>query len=46
LPTKFSFQGDERRVNERQKFTFVSTPVKLKTELDGYSINGRNVVLL
>jgi CRISPR-associated protein Cas5t len=46
LPTKFSFQGDERRVSERQKFTFVSTPVKLKTELDGYSINGRNVVLL
>lgn len=46
LPTKFSFQGNERRVSERQKFTFVSTPVKLKTEVDGYFINGKNVVLL
>lgn len=46
LPTKFVFEGDERRVSERQKFTFVSTPVKLKTEIDGYTVNGRNVVLL
>lgn len=46
LPTKFVFEGDERRVSERQKFTFVSTPVKLKTDIDGYTINGRNVVLL
>jgi CRISPR-associated protein Cas5t len=46
LPTKFSFKGDERRVSERQKFTFISTPVKLKTEIDGYTVNGKNVVLL
>jgi CRISPR-associated protein Cas5t len=46
LPTKFVFEGDERRVSERKKFTFVSTPVKLKTQVDGYTINGRNVVLL
>jgi len=46
LPTKFVFEGDERRVIERRKFTFVSTPVKLKTDIDGYTINGRNVVLL
>lgn len=46
LPTKFVFSGDERRVSERQKFTFISTPVKLKTEIDGYTVNGRNVVLL
>ena len=46
LPTKFVFEGDERRVSERQKFTFISTPVKLKTEVDGYSVNGKNVVLL
>jgi CRISPR-associated protein Cas5t len=46
LPTRFVFEGDERRVSERQKFTFVSTPVKLKTDIDGYIINGRNVVLL
>lgn len=46
LPTKFIFEGDERRVSERQKFTFISTPVKLKTEIDGYTINGKNVVLL
>lgn len=46
LPTKFAFNGDERRVSERQKFTFVSTPVKLKQEIDGYIVNGKNVVLL
>ncbi|MGB3906858.1 MAG: CRISPR-associated protein Cas5 [Methanomethylovorans sp.] len=46
LPTKFIFEGDERRVSERQKFTFISTPVKLKTEIDGYTVNGKNVVLL
>lgn len=46
LPTKFSFQGNERRVSERQKFTFVSTPVELKTEINGYTVNGRSVVLL
>lgn len=46
LPTKFIFEGDERRVTERQKFTFISTPVKLKTEIGGYTVNGRNVVLL
>lgn len=46
LPTKFTFNGDERRVSERQKFTFVSTPVKLKIEIDGYTVDGKNVVLL
>lgn len=46
LPTRFTFKGNGRRVSERQKFTFISTPVKLKTEIDGYTVNGRNVVLL
>ncbi len=46
LPTRFVFEGDERRVSERKKFTFISTPVKLKTEIDGYIVNGKNVVLL
>lgn len=46
LPTRFTFEGKERRVSERQKFTFISTPVKLKIEIDGYTVNGRNVVLL
>ena len=45
LPTKFKFEGDERRVIEKKLFTFIHTPVTLSTPLDGYCINGKAVVL-
>jgi CRISPR-associated protein Cas5t len=45
LPTKFEFNGEERRVIERKPFTFVSTPVTLSTPLDGYCMDGKAVVL-
>lgn len=44
LPTKFEFQGDERRVIERKSFTFISTPILLSNPLDGYCIDGKAVV--
>lgn len=45
LPTKFSFEEDERRVAERKSFTFVSTPVIIETPFEGYTIEGKNIVL-
>jgi len=45
LPTKFKFNGEERRVIERKPFTFISTPVTLSSPLDGYCIDGKAVVL-
>lgn len=45
LPTKFVFKGNERRVIERNLFTFVSTPVILEKTITGYIIDGKRVVL-
>ena len=45
LPTKFTFDGDERRVAERKPFTFISSPVSLETPIEGYTVEGNNIVL-
>lgn len=46
LPTAFTFEGEQRTVTERRTFTFVGSPVNLKTPVTGYAIDGRQVVLL
>jgi len=46
LPTAFEFEGDQRTVTERMKFTFVGSPVTLQTPVMGYVIDGKRVVLL
>ncbi|SAI87558.1 hypothetical protein MBBA_0680 [Methanoculleus bourgensis] len=46
LPTEFEFEGDLRTVVERMTFTFVGSPVNLKTPVMGYVIDGKQVVLL
>lgn len=45
LPTKFTFNGDERRVAERKPFTFISSSVNVETPIEGYIIEGNNIVL-
>lgn len=45
LPTKFTFDGDERRVAERKPFTFISSPVSVETPIEGYTVEGNNIVL-
>ncbi len=45
LPTRFEFNGEERRVIERKSFTFVSTPVIIENPIEGYVIDGKKVVL-
>ena len=45
LPTKFTFDGDERRVAERKPFTFISSSVNVETPIDGYTVEGNNIVL-
>ena len=45
LPTKFTFDGDERRVAERKPFTFISSSVNVETPIEGYIIEGNNIVL-
>jgi CRISPR-associated protein Cas5t len=46
LPTDFSFDGKERRVSEREHFTFVGSPIQLQTPLSGYQLENRNFMLL
>lgn len=45
LPTKFTFEGEERRVAERRPFTFVGSSVKLNRPLSAYLVNGSGVIL-
>src|SRR3990172_6770188 len=45
LPTKFSFNGEERRVAERKPFTFIGSPVELNRPVQAYTINGVGVSL-
>ncbi len=46
LPTDFHFKGEERRVSKREQFTFVGSPIKLKTPLWAYKIQDLVFVLL
>jgi len=45
LPTKFTFDGDERRVAERKPFTFISSSVNVETPIEGYIVEGNHIVL-
>lgn len=45
LPTKFTFDGDERRVAERKAFTFISSSVNVETAIEGYIVEGNHIVL-
>lgn len=38
LPTSFNFKREERRVNKREQFTFIGSPIKLKNPLLVYKI--------
>lgn len=46
LPTAFAFEGDQRTVIERRSFTFVGSPITLRTPVTGYVIDGNQVALL
>ncbi|MGI6711757.1 MAG: CRISPR-associated protein Cas5 [Bacillota bacterium] len=46
LPTEFEFSGLERRVKERQPFTFVDTLIKLKTPVRALNAGNWVVALL
>lgn len=46
LPSEFAFEGEQRTVVERKLFTFVGSPVNLKTPVTGYVIDDKQVVLL
>jgi CRISPR-associated protein Cas5t len=46
LPTRFSFQGNERRVSERGLFTFIGSPVTLSEPVLGFLVDGKETVLL
>lgn len=46
LPSEFIFNGVERRVVRREKFTFVDIPIKLKKPIPGIKIKERSVSLL
>ncbi|ATW27426.1 CRISPR-associated protein Cas5 [Candidatus Formimonas warabiya] len=46
LPTEFQFLGQERRVTARQPFTFVDTPIKLKTPVQALQVGEQAVPLL
>jgi len=45
LPTKFTFNGEERRVAERKLFTFIGSPVELNVPVQAYVVNSVGVVL-
>lgn len=46
LPTEFVFHDDERRVAQRQLFTFVGSPISLNQPIPAFEVNGTNVVLM
>lgn len=46
LPTSFNFKGRERRVSERNQFTFVGSPVKLKIPIPVYLVEDIKFPLL
>lgn len=46
LPTEFAFEGEQRIVVQRKLFTFLGSPVKLRTPVTGYVIGGKQVVFL
>lgn len=45
LPTKFTFNGEKRRVAERKLFTFIGSPVELDVPVQAYVVNSVGVVL-
>jgi len=45
LPTKFDFNGTERRIKEKKAFTFVSSSITLQNPLEGYDIEGKHIIL-
>lgn len=38
LPTAFNFNGEERRIRERKQFTFVGSPIKLKSPIPAFRV--------
>lgn len=46
LPTAFRFKGNERRVSQREHFTFVGSPIQLKEPIPAFQVEGDTVVLL
>ncbi len=46
LPTAFTFDGEERRVKERRHFTFVGSPIKLKSPISAHQIEDTAYPLL
>lgn len=46
LPTAFKFDGEERRISKREHFTFVGSPIRLKSPILTYLVNGVMVALL
>jgi CRISPR-associated protein Cas5t len=46
LPTAFKFNGDERRIIERNHLTFVGSPIRLKNPISTYNIGDGMFALL
>jgi len=46
LPTAFNFTGEERRVKERKQFTFVGSPIKLKSPISVNKVQDVVIALL
>ncbi len=47
LPTRFDFKkGKERKIAKKDLFTFVDTAIVLESPIEGYIVEGRNIVLL
>lgn len=46
LPTAFKFDGGKRRVSKREQFTFVGSPIRLKSPIPAYNVNDITVALL
>lgn len=46
LPTAFKFDDEERRISKREQFTFVGSPIKLKTPIPTHNVDGVMVELL
>lgn len=46
LPTTFEFDGEERRVNSREEFTFVGSAIRIRHPVPSYRIGDLAVALL
>ena len=46
LPTAFKFDGEKRRVSQREQFTFVGSPIRLKNPILTYKVDGVIVAML